>query len=442
MYDVLRAALYPRVSTEEQAKFGLSIHDQQRDLEEYAKANGMKVVGVYPDAGFSARKKIEKRPAMMELLEAVQRNEIDIILVTKLDRWFRNIGEYYKVQEILEAHNVCWKTIYEDYDTSTATGRLKINIMLAVAQDEADRAGERIKKVLDAKKARNEVCTGHLPKGYKIEGKFAVIDHETAPDVKTFFNVFLETGSIHNAISAVPNLKLQYLTASKMLKNRGYIGEWHGLSIPPYLTAEEFDRIQTLRRRLQRKVAQNRTYIFSGLLVCGDCGRRMGGRPRKLVNGESYVYSCDGAYQYKGCPNHANIMEATIEQYLLETIDTKIEIFANTKDEPKQDSKELEEKAKSLQKKLTKLSDLYLDDLISKDDYAKRYADLTAQLEAAEALLRKPPAKSAKTLSETFFSGWQDIYKELSRENKKAFWKLKLKEIRLYQDRRIDFDFL
>lgn len=440
--NVLRAALYPRVSTEEQAKFGLSIHDQQHDLEEYAKANGMKVVGVYPDAGFSARKKIEKRPAMMELLAAVQRNEIDIILVTKLDRWFRNIGEYYKVQEILEAHNVCWKTIYEDYDTSTATGRLKINIMLAVAQDEADRTGERIKKVLDAKKARNEVCTGHLPKGYKIEGKFAVIDRETESDVKTFFKVFLETGSIHNAISAVPRLKLQYLTASKMLKNRGYIGEWHGLSIPPYLNEAEFDRIQTLRRRLQRKVAQNRTYIFSGLLVCGDCGRRMGGRPRKLVNGESYVYSCAGAYQYKGCPNHANIMEATIEQYLLETIDAKIEIFTNTKDESKQDSKEIGEKAKSLRNKLSKLSDLYLDDLISKDDYAKRYADLTAQLEEAEALLRKPPTKSAKALSETFFSGWQDIYKELSRENKKVFWKLKLKEIRLYQDRRIDFDFL
>lgn len=439
---ILRAALYPRVSTEEQAKFGLSIHDQQKDLEEYAKASGMKIVGIYPDAGFSARKKIEKRPAMMELLAAVQRDEIDIILVTKLDRWFRNIGEYYKVQEILDAHNVCWKTIYEDYDTATAAGRLKINIMLAVAQDEADRTGERIKKVLDAKKERNEVCTGHLPKGYKIEGKFAVIDKEAEQDVKAFFKVFLETGSIHNAINAAPNLKLQYRTASKMLDNRGYVGEWHGLSIPPYLTTEEFDRIQTLRRRLQRKVAQNRTYIFSGLLVCGDCGRRIGGRPRKLVNGESYVYSCDGAYQYKGCPNHANIMENTIEQYLLEAIDEKIKVFANTKEENKQDTKESEEKAKSLRKKLSKLSDLYLDDLISKDEYAKRYADLTEQLKTVETSLHQPPVKSAKKLSETFFLGWQDIYKELSRENKKAFWKLKLKEIRLYKDRRIDFDFL
>ena len=64
---MLRAALYPRVSTEEQAKFGLSIHDQQNDLEEYAKANKMKIVGIYPDAGFFARKKIEKRPAMQSI---------------------------------------------------------------------------------------------------------------------------------------------------------------------------------------------------------------------------------------------------------------------------------------------------------------------------------------------------------------------------------------
>ena len=167
MRVVLRAALYPRVSTEEQKKFGLSIHDQQNDLEEYAKAHNMKVVGVFQDAGFSARKKIEKRPAMLQLLEAVKHDEVDIILVTKLDRWFRNIGEYYKVQEILEAHNVSWKTIYEDYDTSTAAGRLKINIMLAVAQDEADRASERINVCLMPKKSGTRFAPGTYQRGTK-----------------------------------------------------------------------------------------------------------------------------------------------------------------------------------------------------------------------------------------------------------------------------------
>lgn len=350
MSVVLRAALYPRVSTEEQAKFGLSIHDQQNDLEEYAKANNMKVVGVFPDAGFSARKKIEKRPAMLQLLEAVKRDEVDIILVTKLDRWFRNIGEYYKVQEILEAHNVSWKTIYEDYDTSTAAGRLKINIMLAVAQDEADRASERIKKVLDAKKDRNEVCTGHLPKGYKIEGKFAVIDKEAEPVIRRYFSTFLETGSITKAMDAVPELKLKYQTASQMLDNTGYMGDWHGIKLPPYLTPQEFQRVQGLRTRVTRKSPYNRTYIFSGLIVCGECGRRMTGHPSPRPSGAcSYSYYCQGSAQRKGCNNGNFTVEWKIEDYLLSTIDEQIQIKLQAK--PRQEPKANQDvQLKALQK--------------------------------------------------------------------------------------------
>ena len=430
------------MSTEEQAKFGLSIHDQQNDLEKYAKANGMKIVGVYPDAGYSARKKIEKRPAMMELLDAVKRDEVDIILVTKLDRWFRNIGEYYKVQEILEAHHVAWKTIYEDYDTSSASGRLKINIMLAVAQDEADRTSERIKKVLEAKKQRNEVCSGILPKGYKRDGKFAVIDEETKPEVDKFFLVFLETGSIYSAIKAAPKLKLQYRTASDMLYNRGYAGDWYGIKIPPYLTEEQFRQVQFLRKRTVRKVAENRTYLFSGLLTCGECGRRICGRPRKLASGEEhYVYSCEGRYKNKGCSNGANIMEHTIEAYLLANIDEQVRVSATVKGS-KQPVKDYAAEEKALQKKLSKLSELYLDDLIGKADYARRYKELNSELDRITEEKKRQAPHPVQDLESAFFDGWQDIYMGLSRENKKSFWKLKLKEIRLYQDRRIEFDFL
>lgn len=439
---MLRAALYPRVSTEEQAKFGLSIHDQQNDLEKYAKANGMKIVGVFPDAGYSARKKIEKRPAMMKLLDAVKKDEIDIVLVTKLDRWFRNIGEYYKVQEILEAHHVSWKTIYEDYDTSTASGRLKINIMLAVAQDEADRASERIKKVLDAKRQRNEVCTGHVPKGYRVDGKSVVIDEQAKPEVDNFFLAFLRTGSIYSAIKGAPNLGLSYRSASNMLYNQGYVGDWYGIKIPPYLTDEQFRQIQALRKRPVRKVAQNRTYLFSGLLTCGECGRRIGGRPRKLASGgEHYVYNCDGKYQHKGCQNGANILETTIEDYLLNNIDEQIKVLTTVKAiETNERNYAAEEKA--IKKKLSKLTELYLDDLIGKDDYTRQYKSLTDAIAEIAKKKRQTRPREPQELETDFFGGWQDIYSKLSRENKKSFWKLKIKEIRLYKDRRIEFDFL
>lgn len=62
-----RAALYIRVSTEEQAKHGLSMDEQESNLRDYAKAHGMKVVDCYLDAGKSARKRYTKRPEFMRL---------------------------------------------------------------------------------------------------------------------------------------------------------------------------------------------------------------------------------------------------------------------------------------------------------------------------------------------------------------------------------------
>lgn len=165
----VRVALYCRVSTEEQAVHGLSIEAQREALDTWATENHVQVVDRYIDAGISARKPASKRPELQRLLADVRSGQIDLIVFTKLDRWFRNIAEYYKVQEALETHRVDWKTIHEDYDTSTASGRLKINIMLSVAQDEADRTSERIKAVFASKMERQEPCVGRLPTGYKLE---------------------------------------------------------------------------------------------------------------------------------------------------------------------------------------------------------------------------------------------------------------------------------
>ena len=161
-----RVFLYVRVSTEEQAIHGLSIEAQTAALEAWAKANGHRVVGVYTDAGISARKPATKRPALQQLLADAQAGKGELIVFTKLDRWFRNIAEYYKVQEILEKSHIDWRTIQEDYDTSTASGRLKINIMLSVAQDEADRTSERIKAINEMKRKKLEPLTGDCMRGY------------------------------------------------------------------------------------------------------------------------------------------------------------------------------------------------------------------------------------------------------------------------------------
>ena len=161
-----RVALYMRVSTEEQALHGYSLPAQKDALHQYAKDHSMTVVGEYVDEGISGRKSASKRPALARMLRDVEAGKIDQILFIKLDRWFRSVKEYYRVQEVLDRNKVTWRTILEDYNTESADGILKVNIMLSVAQNEAERTGERIKFVLDNKVQKKQVV-GKQPYGYQ-----------------------------------------------------------------------------------------------------------------------------------------------------------------------------------------------------------------------------------------------------------------------------------
>nr|WP_325254201.1 recombinase family protein [uncultured Oscillibacter sp.] len=164
----LRVDLYIRVSGQEQAIKGLSLEAQQEDLEEYARERGWVIVGVYIDAAKTARKRLGKRTNFLRMLEDVKQDKVDLILFTRLDRWFRSVADYYKVMEILDAHNCGWLTTQEQYDTTTAGGRLYINLCLSIAQNEADLCGERIGVVLDSKVKHGTVVSGKIPFGYRI----------------------------------------------------------------------------------------------------------------------------------------------------------------------------------------------------------------------------------------------------------------------------------
>ena len=165
---VIRVALYIRVSGEEQKIKGLSLEAQQERLETYAKERGWIITGTYIDAAKTARKNLHKRTEFQRMMESVKRNEVDILLFARLDRWFRSVADYYKVMEILQAHNCDWKTTDEEYDTTTANGRLYINVKLSIAQNEADIDGERIDVVFDSKIAHGTVVSGSCPYGFRV----------------------------------------------------------------------------------------------------------------------------------------------------------------------------------------------------------------------------------------------------------------------------------
>ena len=254
--SVLRVALYIRVSTEEQAKFGISLAAQEDCLLRYAKEHSFKIVNIYRDEGNSARKPVSKRPVMLQLLEDVKAHKVDRILFTKFDRWSRNVREYHNVQAILDAHGVTWQAILENYDTLTADGRLRVNIMLSVNESEADRDSERIKFVFEGKRLRKEWCfTGgpdQWPYGYMpevIDGvKRCVKNPETAPIVQDFWDYVVKYNSVRKAgmyccekYGIARNYRSWMVTA----RNELYTGTFHGVDdyCPAYIDRADWERI-------------------------------------------------------------------------------------------------------------------------------------------------------------------------------------------------------
>lgn len=446
-----RLACYPRVSTEEQKQRGLSIEDQAAALQAWADRNGIKNVTFYNDAGNSARKPYHKRPAMVRLLEDVRAGKIDLIIFTRLDRWFRNIAEYYKVQEILDEHGVSWKAIEEDYDTSTASGRLKINIMLSVAQDEADRDSERIRTVLAAKRERREPVSGHVPTGYRIEGKKIVKDPETERGVAAFFESFLASFSVERARAAAgeQGLAISYQLASAMLAKTAYFGLYSGVEgmCPAYITREQYEEIQAGRRRVERRTSGDRVYLFTGLVFCAECGRRFGSRAHMYAvkqggRHECISYNCPGRYHHNDCENRVNIREAAIEEYLLHHVEGELERYSYELERlaaagpPPRD---FEGERKKIKKKLLRLKDLYVDDIIDLELYRKDYEALHAQLDELAAEEGRRPARTVDMgrLRGIFCEGWQEMYVQLDRRSKQAFWRLALSRITIRPDRKI-----
>ena len=146
---IIRVVLYIRVSSEEQVKHGYSLQSQRERLIEYCKQKGYQVVEIYVDEGKSARSKLKNRTELLRLIEDA-----------RLDRWFRNIADYYKVQEILDNNKIDWECSDEEYSTTTSNGRLHLNIKLSIAQNESDQTSDRIKFNFDNMVKNGRAITG------------------------------------------------------------------------------------------------------------------------------------------------------------------------------------------------------------------------------------------------------------------------------------------
>lgn len=409
-----RVALYARVSTEEQAKHGYSIGGQIEALRKYAKDNNYHVVHEYLDEGISGRKSYKKRPALMRLLSDIEADKIDIVLFCKLDRWFRSVQAYYQIQPILEAHNTAWQAIQEDYETITASGRFKVNIMLSVAENEADRTAERIRFVQDLKRAKGEPLNTRAPFGYIYDhdNKRIVEDPDTIQAAKDIFQTYIDTRSARSARDMLYEkygIIRTYVAIRTMLKNKFYID---------LVGHDQFQKAQELlASRSQRNTKTGSVFLFTSIMYCKECGGRI---KACRVNGMAY-YSCYKHSEFGNsvCSNRKHPSEKTIESFLISNVEEAIKNFNTRVIEEKKPKKD---KSK-IQKKMDKLKDLYLDDLISKEVYEHDYRALEKDLYSIE--------PEVETIAINDVQESLKIYRKLSMESKKAFWSRVLRRIEL-----------
>lgn len=412
----MRVALYARVSTEEQSVKGLSIEAQLAALDEWAKDKT--VVDHYIDPGISARKPASKRPELQRLLRDVEAGKVDLVAFTKLDRWTRAVKEYWKVQEVLDRHNVAWRAIHEDYETETASGRFKVNIMLAIAEDEADRTSERVKAVFAEKRKKGLAVVGNVPPGIDYNGG-KITPNADAEKVREVFRTYISTRSLGTtAVKAGEILGKRYAPNGMkyFLQNERYVET----GIIPRETWEQTQAI--LNTRATRSERTNMVYLFSGLLVCPVCGYRLAvhNTPK---DGKNYVYyRCGRNIKGHRCTWNGGIREEACEEYLLSQILPAVKEHNVT---VRQKQKKPVDTA-SIKRKLDRLTDLYVEGAMEKEEYEKRAAPLRDQLK--EAQLQPRPLDTAEIVST------RDLYPRLSRAGKKAFWSHLLKSITPTED--------
>lgn len=434
--NILRVGIMCRVSTDEQALHGESLTAQENCLVDFANANNMKIYKIYRDEGFSARKPVLKRPAMIELLEDVKAGKMDMVIFTKLDRWFRNVSEYHKIQEILEHNKVVWKAVLEDYNTATADGRLKVNIMLSVAENEADRTSERIKFVFQSKWNRKEVIfPDHCaPMGYKVEkidGVRRIVKDEEMMEATEFFFKEALTSTIRQAALKTNRkygLTRDYKPYSRMCHNELYTGTYKGIEnyCEPYITKQQLEQIQ--KSKQYRQPRKDRVYLFTGLIRCPICGRML---TSKVCTGYGNI-----EHQYYRCPRSIikecslkAVSEKLTERYVLENIEAELEkyIMSYEVEQPKKKNKKSD--ATKLKEQLRRVNVSYQAGNMEDDEYLAKTKEIKAMIEKASAEERQDTPQNLTFLKEFLKSDFKKIYVTLDKEEKQKIWRSIIDEI-------------
>lgn len=454
----MRAAIYIRVSSAEQAEEGYSIQAQTEKLEAYCKARDWNIYNTYTDPGFTGSN--TKRPALQELIKSIKKHEIDVVVVYKLDRFTRSQKDCINLlDDIFMPNNCDFVSINENFDTSTPYGRAMIGILSVFAQLERETIRERT-VMGRIERAKDGLYSGNtrIPIGYDyVDGKLIINEYE-AMQIREMFELYNSGAS---AWSIYTLFKEKGYTTKhgpwsgagvirRLIKSRLYHGElkykgehYQGkheaiISKSIWEKAQATNKLIHENSKGQSKRPFSSSHLLTGLLYCGNCGARMHGKTRS--KSEYPVYMCysfskqsDKYITNRDCKPH--IWQCwEVEEMVFEKIrnltHNEIKSIIKSNDEP--DMKVVKKRITDIDKNLSKLMDLYLMEGISKESIEKKAKQMSEEKELLEKQLTESPVKlSAKDVLK-IIKDIDIIMKHGTLEDKKSTLALIINKIDVY----------
>lgn len=270
MSDRIRAALYARVSTEEQANQGYSLAAQLQMLRDFCEVFEMDIAGEYVDDGYSGTN--TRRPAYRRMFSPDERQRWDALVIIKMDRIHRNSKNFMLMIEDLSKNGQSFFSTTERIDTTTAVGRFAMDVIQRIAQLESEQIGERTKFGMIQKAEQKDGIMGFQPPyGYSIaDGELISIPEEQII-VKRIFGSYLENSTLDEIASELNSSFIRTRNGNQwnkynlrnILHNPVYAGYMHweehliGHHADCPVSVDEYNQVQRLMASKTRGAKKN-----------------------------------------------------------------------------------------------------------------------------------------------------------------------------------------
>lgn len=324
-----QVVIYARVSSDRQEKEGFSIPAQISYLKQYAAQNNFNVVKVFSE---SETAKKAGRKAFNEMLAYIKEKKINVILVEKTDRLYRNFKDYVTIDDIkgLEVHLVKDNTILSE--NSSSQTKFLHGIKVLMAKNYIDNLREEVNKGR-AEKIKQGYYPHKAPAGYintKDENgkKIIAVDETKAPFIRKLFELYASgvsgeecrkqlnaMGLYHNSKPYAKSILL------KMLHDPFYIGKMEIKGViyqgnhEPIIDIALWNKVQSMFTQSKART-HNVVFDYVGVIKCGHCGCQL---TAELKKGKYIYYHCTG--KRGGDCKKSYIRQEQIEQAIIRVLE-------------------------------------------------------------------------------------------------------------------------